>query len=197
MEQEKLSDAAGSNGNLLCRQELDATCKKLNTQSNKNKSKPPNRYSNTSANSKSRSNLSHPKIPPPPPPGKHLASSINYVLRQNNIGGISPHNLTSQVSTTATLNNKAFIEIGQQESQKDFESISLPIEPHQRQHLGNSQYVINTTSSSSSSLTVKSPSFGFDGISQGDYENSISKTSFKDDQRRLVNNTPSSFPFSG
>ena len=167
------------------------------TQSNKNKSKPPNRYSNTCANSKNRSNLSHPKIPPPPPPGKHLASSINYVLRQNNIGGISPHNLTSQVSTTATLNNKAFIEIGQQESQKDFESISLPIEPHQRQHLGNSQYVINTTSSSSSSLTVKSPSFGFDGISQGDYENSISKTSFKDDQRRLVNNTPSSFSFSG
>ena len=186
MEQEKLSDAAASNGNLLCRQELDATCKKLNTQSNKNKSKPQN-----------RSNLSHPKIPPPPPPGKHLASSINYVLTQNDIGGISPHNLTSQVSTTATLNNKAFIEIGQQESQKDFESISLPIEPHQRQHLGNSQYVINTTSSSSSSLTVKSPSFGFDGISQGDYENSISKTSFKDDQRRLVNNTQSSFSFSG
>ena len=188
MEQKGRSDVSSSV--LRCRQELDATSKKINKVS-ENKSKN-QRHVNSSSTSKNRGNLSHPTIPPPPPPEKHL-KSINYALRQNNIGEMSPRELPAQQEVPATSNNMAFIKIGQKESQKDIKSISLPIQPHQR-HLSNSQYVITSSSSSN----VKSPSFGFEGISKEDYKHSISKTSsMKDDEERLANNESSDMLLSG
>ena len=161
MEQKTTSD--GTTNVLRCRQELEATSKKINkTPDNKSQ-----RHVNINSNLKNRSNFCHPSIPPPPPPEKHL-KSINYVLRQDIIGEMSPHD--QQVSS---LSNKAFIKIGQ-ESQKSIKGNSLPIQPHQR-HLSNSQYVI------ASSSNVKSPSFAFERISKEDYKQAISKTSLEDD----------------
>lgn len=188
MEQKGPSD--GTSNVLRCRQELDATTKKINKLA-ESKSKH-QRHVNSSSSSKNRSNLSHPTIPPPPPPEKHL-KSINYTLRQDNIGEMSPRAPPIQQEVSAMSNNMAFIKIGQKESQKDIKSISLPIQPHQR-HLSNSQYVITSSSSSN----VKAPSFGFEGISKADYKHSISKSSsLKDDEGRLANNESSEMLLSG
>ena len=191
MEQKGPSDVT-SNA-LRCRQELEATTKKINkVVESKSKNQ---RHVSSSSSSKNRSNLSHPTIPPPPPPEKHL-KSINYTLRQDNIGEMSPREPPLlQQEFSATSNNMAFIKIGQKESQKDIKSISLPIQPHQR-HLSNSQYVITSSSSSSN---VKSPSFGFEGISKADYKHSISKKSLslEDDEGRLGNKESSDMLLSG
>ena len=194
MEQKGPSDV--SSNVLRCRQELDATSKKINkvTESKlKNQ-----RHVNSGSTSKNRGNLSHPTIPPPPPPEKHL-KSINYTLRQNNIGEMSPRESPAQQEVSATSNNMAFIKIGQKESQKDIKSISLPIQPHQR-HLSNSQYVITSTSDSSN---VNSSSFGYEkGIRKEDYktEKSILKVnSFKNDldERKTANSEASDILLSG
>lgn len=178
MEQKSTRD--GITNVLLCRQELEATCKKINkTPEGNNKSQ---RHVNISSNLKNRSNLSHPSIPPPPPPEKHL-KSINSMLRQDIIGEMSPHE--QQVST---LNNMAFSKIGQ-ESQNSIKGNSLPIQPHQR-HLSNSQYVI------ASSSNVKSPSFAFERISKEDHKPAISKASLEDDAR-LLNRESSDMFLSG
>ena len=183
MEQTKASD--GTLKGFRCRQELEATSKIINNVS-ENTSKSQRRVNYNSV-SKNRSNISHPLVPPPPPPTEkaNLLKSINYTLRQDNIGEMSPCEPSLETSKK-TSNNTAFIKIGQECSQKDIKSVSLPIQPHQR-HLSNSQYVISS-SSTSSSIVKSPPSFGFEGISKDDYKHAISTTSFKDDKGRLLNN---------
>ena len=171
-----------SDGNinvLLCRQELEATSKKIKkTPECNNKGK---HQINSSSNAKIRCNLSHPSIPPPPPPKKHL-KFVNYALRKDNIGErISNEHLIS------TLNNMAFNEIGQENPRKN---ISLPIEPHQR-HVSNSQCVI------ASSSNVKSPSAGFERNSKEDYKQAISNKTLLKDEGSLLHSKSSDVLLSG
>ena len=178
---------------LLCRQQLDATTKEINKESEHKSKTKRHQKESRSHHSKSRGNLNHPKIPPPPPPDK-TNKSINYALRQNNIEKITPLSEShhEEISTTVgEIDNLAFIKHGQKESEEHMKSISLPVHPHQR-HLSNSQYVITSTSASSN---VNSSSFGYEGIRKEDYtEKSIlKKDSYKDDlDERAMANTETS-----
>ena len=186
-----ITNSGITTNSLLCRQQLDATTKKINNEC-EHKSKTRRHHQGSSSHhSKSRGNLNHPKIPPPPPPDK-ANKSINYALRQNNIEQTAPFGEEEISTTVGEIDNLAFIKHGQKESEEDMKSISLPVHPHQR-HLSNSQYVITSMSASSN---VKSSSFGYDEeIKKEDFkEKSILKTaSYKDnlDERKMANSETS------
>ena len=192
--------SGASTNALLCRQELDATTKKFNKESEHKSKTKRHHQGNSSHHSKPRGNLNHPKIPPPPPPDK-VHKSINYALRQDNIEEMTPlrEPQREEISTTAVgeIDNMAFIKHGQKELEKDIKNVSMPVHPHQR-HLSNSQYVITSTSASSN---VNSSSFGYEGIRKEDYSGkSILKTSsYKDglDERRAGNMEKSDILLSG
>ena len=69
---------------LLCRQQLEATAKKISKTSEGGKGIQRQTISNSSL--KHRSNLSHPSRPPPPPP-QRTSKTINYVLTKEGVGG--------------------------------------------------------------------------------------------------------------
>ena len=184
-----ITNSGITTNSLLCRQQLDATTKKISNECEHKSKSRRHHQGSSSHHSKSRGNLNHPKIPPPPPPDK-ANKSINYALRQNNIEETAPFSEShhEEISTTVgEIDNLAFIKHGQKESEEDMKGISLPVHPHQR-HLSNSQYVITSMSASSN---VKSSSFDYEGIKKEDFkEMSILKTaSYKDnlDERKMAN----------
>ena len=186
-----ITNSGITTNSLLCRQQLDATTKKISNECEHKSKTRRHLQGSSSHHSKSRGNLNHPKIPPPPPPDK-ANKSINYALRQNNIGQTAPFGEEEISTTVGEIDNLAFIKHGQKESEEDMKGISLPVHPHQR-HLSNSQYVITSMSASSN---VKSSSFGYDEeIKKEDFkEKSILKTaSYKDnlDERKMANSETS------
>lgn len=183
----RITNSGITTNSLLCRQQLDATTKKISNECEHKSRTRRHHPGSSSHHSKSRGNLNHPKIPPPPPPDK-ANKSINYALRQNNIEETAPFGEEEISTAVGEIENLAFIKHGQKESEEEMKSISLPVHPYQR-HLSNSQYVITSMSASSN---VKSSSFGYDeGIKKEDFkEKSILKTaSYKDnlDERKMAN----------